>query len=216
MPLLDSDVADMNNTTAESEGRPRSGSSSSTSGGIRNIFRKKHKSGDESRSSSRGSSPGTTPSKVKNFFDVIRPRSKSDGNPPVMPGKARRSSATEPPTITEGLEYTPQRNRSSSITPDQLRAPGSYTPMSQLLADKASTSQDQFRHRAYSEPRNATSTVLRARQAALAKKVTSLSGLPLPHLTLINNTGRNKWDLIQSLGWSTHIPHHYKVIPWGP
>ena len=175
MPLLDTDSTDMN--SAE-DSRPRSGS---LGAGIRNIFRKKHKSGDDSIGSSRGSSPGSTPSKVKSLFDGFRPRQPGQGGP----GKPRRASAVDPPTIHEHESARTTRGRSSSVQSTPQNTPcvsPPVTPMSQLLAENPIRAQpgpssgypiEHFRHRAYSEPKNTTSSVLRARNAALAKKVCS-------------------------------------------
>lgn len=115
MPLLDSDVNDVTMATdTEETFRTRSGST-----GLRNFFRKKHKSGDESHNSSRGSSPGTTPgSKVKTLFDAIRPRSKSDAAH-AMADRRRASnvSATASgPDYPQNLRDVPyHRNRSADI-----------------------------------------------------------------------------------------------------
>lgn len=76
------------NDSVDGDFRPRSGST-----GIRGLFagkdRHRKKSGEEN---TKGNSPSTS-SKVKNFFDSIRPRSKSDLSGVKKPNKKALSAA---------------------------------------------------------------------------------------------------------------------------
>ena len=151
MPLLDSDVNDVTMATdMDDTFRTRSGS-----GGIRNFFRKKHKSGssglggggEDSRGSSRGSSPGTTPgSKVKTLLDAIRPRSKSDAAS-AMPitvsssgGYRKRVQSGDPDSRQRSISVTGEHPNISSLPgrayPNHSGSGSSpMTAMGQLLAD---------------------------------------------------------------------------------
>ena len=220
MPLLDSDVNDVTMATDPDDSfRPRSGS-----GGIRNFFRKKHKSGgDDSRSSSRGSSPGTTPgSKVKTFFDVIRPRSKSDAASAPAPNsnaypklqmKTRSGNVDFPETLYENdmrhrTGSASMSDRLSAGTPPTRHSLGSYgnpqmTAMGQLLADSSPQGErcrnqagfmDRFRSRAYSDPKPRSSAAAAARSAMLQRRVSDLTLNKFP--LLISN---NNWFTAQTL-----------------
>ena len=193
MPLLDVEN-DVTMATETEDFRGRSGSNSSTGSGVfRGFFRKKHKSGggepsSNSQHSSRGSSPGNTPSgsKVKNFFENFRPRSgsnkdveqKGQGHNPVVnqPQRRRSGSGNPPPQTVYENESERSRHRSCSTSTPPT------TPMSRLLADGSQTTGkvpmknqeliDDFRQRAYSDPRpRSRAVVLAARRAAMAKRV---------------------------------------------
>ena len=173
MPLLDSDLPEpttpRNNMSAtaivDEEFRARSGS-----GGFRNLFRKRQKSGDETKlKSPLPSSSGG--SKVRTFLEVFRPRSKSDVASLNVPttGRHRSSSISSeqdvylsksPPPVSPGF--------SKSLTT-------TMTPMSNLLVENssqsngservtASTLVEKFRHRAYTDPKQ------KSRMAAIAAR----------------------------------------------
>ena len=192
MPLMDTDQQDGNLQSTEEEFRPRSGST-----GLKNFFRRKHKSGtskedirksqedSDSKNSSRQGSPTQTPSssKVKDFFQAFRPRSKSDVD--SMKAIRRRKSSGDPPNPSQ-LLIPKGRHRSQTVQEGvEVRSPPSSGPtaMSNLLtADNIpivpSTQAERnrilemYRSRAYSDPKP------RARAAALAaaqkKRVSSL------------------------------------------
>ena len=110
--------------------RPRSGST-----GIRGLFSKdKHrkKSGDES---SKGNSPSTS-SKVKNFFDSIRPRSKSDLSGVKKPNKkaiqaAKLEASMDESQLTSALHDSDYMNR----------VPDDETPMGKILGEQLMVAQ---------------------------------------------------------------------------
>ena len=174
MPLLE-DGQEMQ-TDMEDGLRPRT---SSTGGGIRNFFRKKHKSGPGTpiEDGRMAGSPTTGGSKVKNLFDSIRPRSKSDsqhntdvprkrGSPQcrspltAQPVPITKQPAT-PPSYNHG---TPMSNLLISGSPQVHHQPF-YHSQNQVLLDK-------FRHRAYSDPKpRAQHAALAARNAVLARQV---------------------------------------------
>ena len=173
MPLLDSDLPEpttpKNNMAAadivDEEFRTRSGS-----GGFRNLFRKRQKSGDEGKVKSPVPSSG---SKVRSFLDAFRPRSKSDVASLNIPGGRNRSSSVtseqdlytskSPPPVSPGF--------SKSLTT-------TMTPMSNLLVENsvqmqqsngtdrvtALTLVEKFRHRAYTDPKQ------KSRMAAIAAR----------------------------------------------
>ncbi|KAK2175387.1 hypothetical protein NP493_732g01000 [Ridgeia piscesae] len=174
MPLLDSDLPEpttpKNNMAAadivDEEFRTRSGS-----GGFRNLFRKRQKSGDETKVKSPVPSSG---SKVRSFLDAFRPRSKSDVASLNIPGGRHRSSSVtseqdlytskSPPPVAPGF--------SKSLTT-------TMTPMSNLLVENsvqnmqqsngtdrvsALTLVEKFRHRAYTDPKQ------KSRMAAIAAR----------------------------------------------
>ncbi len=180
MPLLDSDVNDvaMNNHDIDDGFRPRA--SSTGTSGIRNFFRKKHKSAEG------GGSPGSAApgSKVKNFFDNMRPRNKSGDNSNAVPKK--RSGAVD----THFLGKDDRRQRSQSVYERGLfqhisSSPGYGTPMSQLLVADSNAvhpGQDGYtrnqllldlqRARAYSDPKpRLRQAALQARNSMMAKRV---------------------------------------------
>ncbi|ELU10113.1 hypothetical protein CAPTEDRAFT_187276 [Capitella teleta] len=159
--------------------------SRSNSGGIRGLFKRRQKSGDVSGG---GASPETvspvmspsqqgSSSKMKQFFEHIRPRSKSDAT--AMQHMRR-------PHVDLPVSSQPKATNDST-------SPGAATPMSAILAQrtrhlstvddpKASSSigpehfLEMYRQRAYSDPRSS------ARMAALAarrKKEFEDLGLPL-------------------------------------
>ena len=173
MPLLESDVG---RTPLDMEDgyRPRTDSTGSSGGGIRNFFRKKHKSGDDaytsSRGSSRGNSPGTTPSKMRNFLDVIRPKQKELNIPGAKGPDAMYESGRRPRSISVQEEKLLMHQRSPPPGPGP-------TPMSQLLNEASGgynrnqILMDMYRNRAYSDPKpRSRQAALAARNAMLAKR----------------------------------------------
>ena len=180
MPLLDSDMnQDSNNCDDADSFRPRSGSA-----GLRNLFRKKHKSGDESKSGSHGHSPVSPQSssfKMKNFLDAFRPRSKSDvvsAHVPVPPKNHHPRNSVDLPPSTYNVVSEERSTHSKSA--------GHQTPMSALLrrgSDEKVTPIgpeeyiQMFRERAYSDPRpKERSTVLATR----SRHVSTMLKLLLP------------------------------------
>lgn len=175
MPLLDSDLPEPTSPKNEmaaadivdEEFRTRSGS-----GGFRNLFRKRQKSGDETKMKSPLSSSGG--SKVRSFLDAFRPRSKSDVSSLNIPASRHRSSSAtseqdlckskSPPSVSPGF--------SKSLTT-------TMTPMSNLLVENSVPNVQQsngndrvsafslvekFRHRAYTDPKQ------KSRMAAIAAR----------------------------------------------
>lgn len=187
MPLLDSDTTDAkmstNITEEQEEFRPRSGSA-----GIRNLFRKKHKSGTSDQKLSNSVDPtqaqqGPANSKMKNFFSdiLIRPRSKSDAaamQPPHRKISDQTPSIPVPQVTKPGLALDRSRHYSSSEQ-DNFRTPPNTptsTPMSNLLGGippKSPAIAEMFRHRAYSDSKAKDRMAARnaATKAAMARKV---------------------------------------------
>lgn len=123
MPLLEPDVREV--TTAnelDSEFRPRAGST-----GLRALFssknRQRNKSGDQDNKSG---SPSTG-SKMKNFLDAFRPRSKSDLSGVKKPKKigARLEQSMDESHLTGTLVQSDQLKNSPRTQP--------VTPMCQIL-----------------------------------------------------------------------------------
>ena len=177
MPLLDADDVTM---ASEMDGdfRPRAGSNSSTGSGVfRGIFRKKAKSGDNdgSRGSSRGTSPQNTPAgggnKMKNFLDSFRPRSKSDAqnkNAQKQQIQRKISGGHTVSYSTAGVESasTSARQRHLSTPMSKLLSVGD-SPLSQSVGTRTSYLTEDYRDRAFSDPRSS----LQAARRAAAKKV---------------------------------------------
>ena len=177
MPLLDTDLPDptppRNNMSAtaivDEEFRARSGS-----GGFRNLFRKRQKSGgDETKLKSPQPPSSSGGSKVRSFLEAFRPRSKSDVtslNVPTAAGRHRSSSVTSEQDVYD-LSKTPppvSPGFSKSLT-------NTMTPMSNLLVENSSQSNgservsasalvEKFRHRAYTDPKQ------KSRMAAIAAR----------------------------------------------
>ena len=178
MPLLDTDDVTMA-TEMDGDFRGRSGSNSPTgsTGVLRGIFRKKQKSGDNdvSRGSTRGSSPQNTPgvpgNKVKNFLDSFRPRSKSDAqnkNVQKQQIPQKKISGGNAPYNTS-LEIPGARQRHVSTPMSRLLNVGD-SPMSQSVGTRNSALLEDFRQRAFSDPRSS----LQAARRAAAKKVCAM------------------------------------------
>ena len=177
MPLLDADDVTMA-TEMDGDFRPRAGSNSSTGSGVfRGIFRKKQKSGDNegSRGSSRGTSPQNTPgatgNKMKNFLESIRPRSKSDAqhkNAQKQQQIQRKISGGHTVSYSTGVESasTSARQRHLSTPMSRLLSVGD-SPLSQSVGNRTSYLSEDFRERAFSDPRSS----LQAARRAAAKKV---------------------------------------------
>ena len=171
MPLLESDLHHDGLSADNADSfRPRTGS-----GGIKNLIkfgRNRHKSGeplqvpDSNKNGPKGNSPPNPqnqggPSRVRNFLDAFRPRSKSDVTTMSRPKK----SPVQPAKISER-----RRRSSTSEDPPHLllskSPPPAPTPMSMILADgmgddrynlnrnnMAPVMMQQFRSRAYSDPK---------------------------------------------------------------
>ena len=122
VPLMEPDVKEMtpNNDLVDGEYRPRSGST-----GIRGLFsrkgRQRKQSGDDSNKTT---SPST--SKVQNFLDTFRPRSKSDLSGIKKPGK----KVIPQVKMDTSMDESTLRDLSSNMQCDK---PGPNTPMGQIL-----------------------------------------------------------------------------------
>lgn len=180
MPLLESETNDMA-TDVDGNFRPRSGS-----GGIRNFFRKKHKSGDvESMKASASASSTGKPAKSRNFLEAIRPRSKSDVAALQM-GRPRTQSVGLPMDTSEvrsraEQEFVLSKSPSGSVpTPMSALLSGDKSPSKPVPTQKEAAPApgavtpemfvEMYRHRAYSDPRPRTN-LRAAASAARAKKV---------------------------------------------
>ena len=119
---MEPDVKEMtpNNDLVDGEYRPRSGST-----GIRGLFsrkgRQRKQSGDDSNKTT---SPST--SKVQNFLDTFRPRSKSDLSGIKKPGK----KVIPQVKMDTSMDESTLRDLSSNMQCDK---PGPNTPMGQIL-----------------------------------------------------------------------------------
>lgn len=133
MPLLETDVrevASANNDIPDGEYRPRSGST-----GLRGLFSKRQRkpSGDESATNKKES-------KVKNFFDSFRPRSKSDLSGIKKPGKkhsAKLDQSMDESNLREVLTQDP-----SNANDIHMRSGGNNTLMGQILEGQLSVPND--------------------------------------------------------------------------
>ena len=188
MPLLEAGPSDTSATMEVEDGyRPRSGSF-----GIKNIFRKRTKSGDSNsgdpRMPNNKTPPPTTPTgKMKNFlWGSGRPRSRSDAatsnaqTPPVSVHRQRSSDIEMPNYVRESSESRDGFNTHYGSHP---------TPMSHLLSPSSSRNRhisetsnhhigpeqfiEMYRSRAYSEPKPNHRTAAVA--AARRKRVSHLS-----------------------------------------
>lgn len=116
--------------------RPRSGST-----GIRGLFSKdkaRKKSGEEN---AKGTSPSTS-SKVKNFFDSIRPRSKSDLSGIKKPNKKALQAAR--------MDASMDESQLSALKNDHIVTlpPGAHddSPMGKILGDQLKVPSSRQRH----------------------------------------------------------------------
>lgn len=170
MPLLESDSASAP-VDVEDGFRPRS-----SSGTLKNFFRKRHKSGEIDKNpvspapSNKTASPLNTPvqsSKMRHFIESFRPRSKSDAAA-IPVARRRRGPAV---VVAAGTDEPPAGMPSLIVG----SVPGKDTPMSSLLASHSPGAPHEkglspeefieaFRERAYSDPKP------RAKMAALAAK----------------------------------------------
>ncbi|ESO88019.1 hypothetical protein LOTGIDRAFT_166040 [Lottia gigantea] len=145
MPLMDSDYTE-GAGAMEDDFRQRSGS-----GGIKSLFgtkpRQRNKSGDELKGD-KNSSP-TSGSKMKNFFESIRPRSKSDVSGMKKPGKKAAAAAQNMDRSMDESTLAPQLNShgavnssvsqgatshgAAAVTPVPKGPSKTLTPMSEIL-----------------------------------------------------------------------------------
>ncbi|XP_052804303.1 5'-AMP-activated protein kinase subunit gamma-2-like isoform X3 [Mya arenaria] len=179
MPLMETDPSPQSPVgqyhgsadNVDGEFRQRSGST-----GLKGLFSKdksRKKSGDES---GKGNSPSTS-SKVKNFFDAIRPRSKSDLSGVKKPNKkmlqqARMDASMDEATLSalksndHFVSMPPTNGENPSpmarIIGDQLRVPNSR----QRHASGPPTGVDQF-HNRYRPRANSDSKHMRPPRKAL-------------------------------------------------
>ncbi len=182
MPHLDAD----DNMATEMDGdfRGRSGSNSSTGspGVFRGIFRKKSRSGDQETpmadSGSRGNSPSrgtpgtsSSSSKVKNFLESFRPRSKSDAQSnkhgAKQSGPQKKISVPYPGPYGGAGGGGDGRQRHVSTPMSRLLSVES-SPTSPSVLNKNALFPEDYRNRAFSDPRSS----LQAARRAAASKVT--------------------------------------------
>lgn len=121
VPLMESDVKEMtpNNDLADGEYRPRSGST-----GLRGLFSRKNRQRKQSGDDSNKTSPST--SKVQNFLDNFRPRSKSDLSGIKKPGKKVIPTVK----MDTSMDESTLRDLSTNMLIDKT---ASNTPMGQIL-----------------------------------------------------------------------------------
>ena len=134
--------------SVDGEFRPRSGST-----GIRGLFsskdRHRKKSGEEN---TKGNSPSTS-SKVKNFFDSIRPRSKSDLSGVKKPNKKaiqaarlRMDQSMDESSLSSALNNGDVNVSIPTNTAVPPGAQGSATPMGQILTGQLTVPNSRTRH----------------------------------------------------------------------
>lgn len=154
--------------------RPRSGST-----GIKGLFSKDKSRKKSSDESAKGTSPSTS-SKVKNFFESIRPRSKSDLSGVKKPNKKALQQARMDASMDESelsalrsndhIVSMPPQNRDNThmahILGDQLRVPNSR----QRHASGPPTGVDQF-HSRYRPRANSDSKHMRPPKKTLIHQV---------------------------------------------
>ncbi|KAK2149256.1 hypothetical protein LSH36_458g00002 [Paralvinella palmiformis] len=226
MPFLESDSPNTVTSMDVEDGcHPRT-----SSFGIRNIFRKRNKSGDSASGdprmpNSKGSTPSpvTTPnSKTKNFSwgSLSRPRSRSDASasrdvPPV--GVHRKHSISE-----ETVDST----KESLSHPDVRTHYGSHpTPMSHLLSPPASRTRhasectnrsigpeefiEMYRSRAYSDPRpqNRSAALAAARRKRISSDSSDDDVFISPPASPKNYPGHAR-----RVGQSPHNPSDVKAM----
>lgn len=131
MPLLEPDG------DIDGDFRPRAGSV-----GLRSLMkpkasRQRWKSGDEGRLTSQGQlnkEKDTTPSKVKNFFESFRPRSKSDVSGMKKPGKKPPVNNNVPHSAAIKMDRSMDESQLRAAQHDQLSPQRTQaTPMGQIL-----------------------------------------------------------------------------------
>ena len=147
--------------------RPRAGS-----GGIKDFFRRRQKSGDDR---SKVAGPGNGPvapgnvekSKMKQFMNVIRPRAKSDANTMQAGGRPRSRTVDESHDVRVDLDVMTKSPPSGATNTMMGRLQTHHVSMTS--PEKATSDTDvlrpeqflaAFRERAYTDPRQ------RTRQAA--------------------------------------------------
>ena len=146
MPLMETDQSPQSPISplhssmdnVDGEYRPRSGSTGKWS--LFSKDRSRKKSGDES---SKGNSPSTT-SKVKNFFDAIRPRSKSDLSGVKKPNKKALQAARMDASMDESQLSCALKSNDHIVT----IPPGGMndTPMGKILSDQLRVPNSRQRH----------------------------------------------------------------------
>ncbi len=151
MPFLDTDTTDTKSAPMEVSDnyRPRSGSF-----GLKNIFKKRHKSGDPtamaegrvdmnngdgSPQGSKDPSPASTPmtgKKKNSFLEAFRPRSRSDAASQVV---LRHRSATidTPMPVSGSSRNDPRRGEHDLNFAKSPSTDNRLTPMSNLLSPNA-------------------------------------------------------------------------------
>lgn len=158
MPLLDSDVRDMTNDLPDGEMRPRSGST-----GLRGLFsgklrqRSKSGTGDAIESKNVKENSPSASSKVKNFFDQFRPRSKSDLSGVKKPGKKHREAMNNH-KMDNSMDEAQLRDLINQRTGDFPSSPlatvpqGQPSPMGHMLGHQLSVPNGNGRVRHTSSP----------------------------------------------------------------
>lgn len=181
MPLLEPDVRDVANDFPEGDFRPRAGST-----GLRGLFsgkaRQRNKSGDETRES-KGNSPSgghSTSSKVKNFFDQFRPRSKSDLSGVKKPGK-KHSATSGGNKMDHSMDETQLRDSllNARMNEHGPKPQGVSTPMGQILENQLMVPNNDGRIRHASSPADLVLNRYRARSNSDSK--TKSPRRPLVH-----------------------------------
>ncbi|XP_021369705.1 5'-AMP-activated protein kinase subunit gamma-2-like isoform X1 [Mizuhopecten yessoensis] len=181
MPLLEPDVRDVANDFPDGEFRPRAGST-----GLRGLFsgkaRQRNKSGEDFKES-KGSSPSgshSASSKVKNFFDQFRPRSKSDLSGVKKPGK--KHSATSPANkMDHSMDESQLRDSlmNARMNEHGPKPQGASTPMGQILENQLMVPRNDGRTRHASSPADLVLNRYRARSNSDSK--TKSPRRPLVH-----------------------------------
>ena len=135
--------------SVDGEFRPRSGST-----GIRGLFSSKgrHRKASGEEQVSKGNSPSTS-SKVKNFFDSIRPRSKSDLSGVKKPNKKaiqaarmRMDQSMDESSLSSALNNGDVNVSIPTNTAVPPGAQGSATPMGQILTGQLTVPNSRVRH----------------------------------------------------------------------
>ncbi|XP_033762249.1 5'-AMP-activated protein kinase subunit gamma-1-like isoform X3 [Pecten maximus] len=171
MPLLEPDVRDVANDFPDGEFRPRAGST-----GLRGLFsgkaRQRNKSGDDFKES-KGSSPSgshSASSKVKNFFDQFRPRSKSDLSGVKKPGK-KHSATSAANKMDHSMDESQLRDSlmNARMNDHGPKPQGASTPMGQILENQLMVPLNDGRTRHASSPADFVLNRYRARSNSDSK-----------------------------------------------
>lgn len=145
MPLMETDHSPQSQISplhasvdsVDGELRPRSGSTGKWS--LFSKDRSRKKSGDET---AKGNSPSTS-SKMKNFFDAIRPRSKSDLSGVKKPSKKSLQQARMDASMDESqLSALKSNDHIVTIPPNQV----DESPMGKILGEQLRVPNSRQRH----------------------------------------------------------------------